>query len=161
MTQSVILCQQARNASRPSGRLCMSSLGESSRNESYAATDGLRIPFMVWTRVQSSPSNNAANSTGESLAGIPDQYLQAVAALGAIDDHRAGERILGQHLLRQGGEKCAPLRKSIGRVASNTRAPAGILIMIWRLMRAPRATPRSIEQHHPCRTRPAPPHRQV
>jgi hypothetical protein len=35
----------------------MSLRGESIRNESYAATDGLRIPFAVWTRVQSSPSN--------------------------------------------------------------------------------------------------------
>jgi TRAP-type mannitol/chloroaromatic compound transport system permease small subunit len=43
----------------------------------------------------------------------------------------------------------------------STRAPAGILIMIGRPMRAPRAIPQSIEQHHPCRTRPAPPHRQV
>ena len=35
---------------------------------------------------------------------IPDQDLDAVAALRAIDDDRARERILGQHLLRQGGE---------------------------------------------------------
>jgi hypothetical protein len=35
--------------------------------ESYAAAMGLRIPLVVCTRVQSSPSNRAANSTGESL----------------------------------------------------------------------------------------------
>ena len=57
--------------------------------------------------------------------------------------------------------ECAPLRKSTGRVASNTRAPAGILIMIGRPRRAPHATPRSIGQHHPCLTRPEPPRRQA
>src|SRR6202453_2091945 len=40
---------------------------ESVTCESYAATVGLRIPFVVWTRVQSMPSNSAANSTGESF----------------------------------------------------------------------------------------------
>ena len=32
-------------------------------------------------------------------------FCDLVAALGAIDYHCAGERILGQHLLRQGGER--------------------------------------------------------
>ena len=36
-------------------------------------------------------------------AGVPDQYLDAVGVLAEIDDHRVGERILGQHLLRQRG----------------------------------------------------------
>ena len=34
-------------------------------------------------------------------AAVPDQYLQAVAALGAIDNDRTRERILGQRTLRQ------------------------------------------------------------
>ena len=41
-------------------------------------------------------------------AGIPDQELDAVATLAAIDDDRAGERVFTQHLLRQCGKSmCA------------------------------------------------------
>src|SRR3984957_15011230 len=45
----------------------MFSLGESITPESYTATVGFGIPRIVWTRVQSRPSNNAANSTGVSF----------------------------------------------------------------------------------------------
>ena len=45
---------------------------------------------------------------------IPDQYLDPVATLAAVDDHSAGERILGQHLLRQRG-------KSMGTFAGINR----------------------------------------
>jgi hypothetical protein len=47
LTIRSVVSTSARNASIPSGRLCMSSRGESITHESYAATDGLRIPFMV------------------------------------------------------------------------------------------------------------------
>src|ERR1700692_1696330 len=40
---------------------------ESVTCESYTATVGVGIVFIVWTRVQSRPSNSAANSTGESF----------------------------------------------------------------------------------------------
>src|SRR6185437_10508689 len=42
-------------------------------------------------------------------AGIPDQDLDAVAALAAIDDDRAGERVFAQHLLRQRGKSVCAL----------------------------------------------------
>ena len=41
------------------------------------------------------------------------------------------------------------------------RTPEGILIMSATPRRARRATPRSAGQHHPCRRRSAPPHRQA
>ena len=67
--------------------------------------------------------------------------------LAAIDDDCAGERILGQHLLRHRSQTMGPFAKSTGRVASRTRASAGRLIMIERPAREPPATPQSVAPH--------------
>ena len=49
-----------------------------------------------------------------------------------------------------------PFRKSTGRVASRTRAPAGMLIISATPRPESRAIPQSIESYHPCPARRAP-----
>ncbi len=45
----------------------------------------------------------------DQTAVIPDQDLDPIVALAAIDDDRARKRIFGQNLLRQGGQAMGTL----------------------------------------------------
>src|ERR1700674_4905665 len=132
---AIVVSTNARNASRPSGRLCMSSRRESitqrilrgyrwSENPLYGLNtrpiepieqrgelDRRQPHHPVHDRRPAERSLLQLLPYQHQTAGIPDQYLQAVAALGAIDDHRARERILGQHLLRQGSERVCTFAK--------------------------------------------------
>src|SRR6202044_3567607 len=130
---AIVLSTNARNASMPSGRLSRSSRGESVTQrilrgnrwfenplygldtrpiepiEQRGDLDRRQLHHAVHDRRPAERSLLQLLPHQHQAAAVPDQYLQAVAALGAIDDHRARERILGQHLLRQDGERVCTL----------------------------------------------------
>ena len=84
-----------------------------------------------------------------SLAALAQEVLAEDPFAGAVIVYRAKQRILGQHLLRQGGGRMCTFPK-INGPRRQRHGEAGILIMIGRPRPAPRATPQSIGQHHPC-----------
>src|SRR6476659_4862499 len=135
---AIVVSTNARNASMPSGRLCMSSRGESITQrilrgnrrfenplyglntrpiepiEQRGELDRRQPHHPVHDRRPAERSLLQLLPHQDKSAGVPDQYLQAVAALGAIHYHRASERILGQHRLRQGGERMCTFAKING-----------------------------------------------
>ena len=118
----------------------------------YAADAGVGILRTLWTRVQSSPSNNAANSTADSrimpsITGghrklpcgicfhtntrpLPSQIRILIrSARFALNTSTTPENGSSPNTSAANAARpCGPLRKSTGRVASSTRTPAGIEI---------------------------------
>src|SRR5580692_4678403 len=129
----IVVSSSARNASMPVGRLCRSVLGETITQRILRGNRRFENPLCgLNTRPiepveQSSELNRRqphhpvhdrrpAERTLLQLlpnqhkpAGIPDQYLHAVASLAAPDDNRATERVFGQYLLRQSGKSMCAL----------------------------------------------------
>src|SRR3984885_2396532 len=110
---AIVLSTNARNASMPSGRLSRSSRGESVTQrilrgnrrfenplygldtrpiepiEQRGELDRRQLHHPVHDRRPAERSLLQLLPHQHQAAAVPDQYLQAVAALGAIDDHRA------------------------------------------------------------------------
>ncbi len=81
---------------------------------------------------------------------VPHQYLHPVASLAAPDDHRATERVFGQHVLRQSGKSMGALAEINWPRGQQYACASGTLIMSATPKRAPHATPRSTGRR-PCR----------
>src|SRR5277367_1536632 len=130
----ILVSTSARNASMPAGRLCRSVRGESITQLILRGNRRLENPLCGLNTRPIEPVEQSSELDRRQLhhpvhdrrpaertllqllpdqhkpAGIPHQYLHAVASLAAPDDDRARERVFGQHLLRQ----CS---KSVGTLA--------------------------------------------